>query len=420
MKILHITYSKNGGAGTSAYRLHKLLSKEIDSIFITTSDIFKDKHALFDNQIITPELTLKNYLLEKFFHRFSKKKKELEILNSEIHHKISPNYTGEFEIFSTPFSNIDITKLDSYSQCDIVHLHWVSGLLDFESFFKFNKKPIVWTFHDENPFMGAFHYEADQIRNEENLSNVDNIYKSLKKSAYEGSVRLNIVSPSKWLLRKAVESEMFFNATYNHQYYCLDFSVFKVQEKLNCRQIFNLPLEGTIFSFASADVKNKRKGLDLLLPFFSDPHFADVNFLIIGRVEDELADYPNVFCLGTLESEILMSIAYSASDFFILPSREDNLPNTMLEALCCGIPVVAFDISDNRDLIESNDLGFICESISSESLKTKLLDCIDNKHSFSRDKVSMTAKMLFESDKCLKFYTNLYQNILDENINHNH
>jgi len=40
--------------------------------------------------------------------------------------------------------------------------------------------------------------------------------------------------------------------------------------------------------------------------------------------------------------------AYSAANVFLIPSREDNLPNTMLESLCCGTPVIGTEPVDNR------------------------------------------------------------------------
>ena len=42
------------------------------------------------------------------------------------------------------------------------------------------------------------------------------------------------------------------------------------------------------------------------------------------------------------EDEEAMSYLYSAADIFVIPSVQDNFPNTALEALACGVPTVAF------------------------------------------------------------------------------
>ena len=77
----------------------------------------------------------------------------------------------------------------------------------------------------------------------------------------------------------------------------------------------------------------------------SDPRFQQLvadnrlGLLCFGYPPDDLVTMgiPTV-SLGHLHSDKDMRVAYSAADVFILPSLDDNLPNTMLEAMSCGTP----------------------------------------------------------------------------------
>ena len=66
--------------------------------------------------------------------------------------------------------------------------------------------------------------------------------------------------------------------------------------------------------------------------------------------------------LGFLQDEISLSALYNAVDVVALPSREENLSNMLAEALCCGIPCLAFDIGGNADLISHQVNGFLAKA----------------------------------------------------------
>ena len=60
----------------------------------------------------------------------------------------------------------------------------------------------------------------------------------------------------------------------------------------------------------------------------------------------------NTHYLGEIHDEMTLSAFYSAVDVFVVPSIEDNLPNTVMEALSCGTPCVAFKIGGVPDMID--------------------------------------------------------------------
>jgi glycosyltransferase involved in cell wall biosynthesis len=56
--------------------------------------------------------------------------------------------------------------------------------------------------------------------------------------------------------------------------------------------------------------------------------------------------------------EELISL-YRAADLFVLPSLQENLPNTVMEAMACGTPCAAFDVGGVSDLISHRENGFV-------------------------------------------------------------
>lgn len=415
MKVLHLNTNLSGGAAKSAIRIHRsLLNLGIDSIFLSLEDIkaLGCQTNIGFNKLTSPELTLKNYFLEKLTKKFSKEKKKEEDEKRKRYKKLYTKYEGEYEIFSTPFSEYDITKLDHFKDADIIHLHWVSGLLDYESFFKKNDKPLVWTLHDENPYKGAFHYENDEIRNFKKFVSINQDYINIKKKSYELTKSMTFVSPSNWLKNKAISSGVMNKFSIYHQYYGIDLNVFRPISKEFSKSIFHIDHSKKVFLFVSEIITNYRKGFDLISSLLKEVEFNDVVFLVVGSLNFEFNGFNNVIYLGKIEDERLMNIVYNASDFFILPSREDNLPNTMIESLCSGTPVISFDISDNRSIIEKNDMGIICDEISEIGLKKAMVKCLSGVYNFDQQKINNKASKMFSYEKSGEFYVKLYSDIL--------
>jgi glycosyltransferase involved in cell wall biosynthesis len=81
----------------------------------------------------------------------------------------------------------------------------------------------------------------------------------------------------------------------------------------------------------------------------------------IGKHDPELPDSVSHVHLGTLDSNLLLSVFYSLADVFVIPSRQDNLPNTVLESMACGTPVVGFDTGGIPDMVHSGETGWMAE-----------------------------------------------------------
>jgi len=80
----------------------------------------------------------------------------------------------------SPITDFDLTQSDLVKEADVIHLHWIAGFVDYESFFSNIKKTIVWTLHDENIALGGFHYRRDKINNYGYCKQLEDCYANLK------------------------------------------------------------------------------------------------------------------------------------------------------------------------------------------------------------------------------------------------
>ncbi len=422
MKILHINTATTGGAATAALRIHQgMVNQGLDSHFLSLSNTSSSisNHHVYSGPVKKtkpdyPILSLKNWIKERFFKSYEK---ALEIYKKEHVRKQKMrtpsviNGFNTFSLFSYPETPYDITETQIYRDADIIHLHWVAEFLDYATFFKKNKKPIVWTMHDMNPIMGGFHYKNDLLDNLETHEIEDKRLEEIKIDAYSNTSSLTIVAPSKWLCKESKESEAFKTREVLNIRYRIDRTIFRPRDKQFARSLFQLSTAKKIFLLASKDLNDPRKGIDLVLPIIEHQEMQDCIFLLAGS-NFKGKSYPNVVALGGILDELLMSLVYNASDYFILSSREDNLPNTMLESIACGTPIIGFNIGDNLEIIGKNNCGIICDDLTTDSLFTAIKSVLNDELTFDSNLISEIAKDLFSEEKIVKEYKAVYERIV--------
>ena len=104
----------------------------------------------------------------------------------------------------------------------------------------------------------------------------------------------------------------------------------------------------------------------------------------------------------------MMALAYSVADYFILPSREDNLPNTMLESIASGTPIISFPIGDTKELLENSECGILANDISSDSLEEAIEKSILNKSFFKNENLVRFSEENFSIKIISEKYKNIY------------
>jgi len=287
-------------------------------------------------------------------------------------------------LFSLFYSGYDVTNLDLVRTTDVINLHWVVNFQSPRTIAHLASlgKPVVWTLHDQWPFTGGCHYSAGCAKYRTNCSPCPQLLDDSAglisallrdKVHYFGDAPITIVSPSQWLADCARESTLFRKHRVETIPNSLETDVFSPLEKETARKKLGLHEEGLILLFGSESGSEKRKGFKELLSAIQicmeSERFAGmvrdrkITVMCFGHPAKELESSGlHVIPLGFLETDENIRNAYCAADIFILPSLEDNLPNTMLESMSCGIPVIAFNTGGMPDVIIDEHSGLIVPS----------------------------------------------------------
>ncbi|MBA4058356.1 MAG: hypothetical protein C0490_26800 [Marivirga sp.] len=158
------------------------------------------------------------------------------------------------------------------------------------------------------------------------------------------------------------------------------------------------------------NVGNHRKGFAFLQRAFELLDMDNITLCAIGLKGIELGQ-KNVRLLGRIEDERLMSVAYAAADAFIIPSVEDNLPNTVLESLLCGTPVIGFPVGGIAEMIQDGRNGLLCNEISAGSLKDTISKFLRSEGGFNRAMIREQAVEKYNLSRQANAYIEIYNRI---------
>lgn len=408
MKVLHITKSVKGGAGIAAKRLHEALyEKGVHSGFLSANLTIDFNNQIVDDSFFyykKPSLFKKIYV--KIMAVFFPGQYQQEVSRFQnIKEKL------ECEIVTLPFSNYKLHEHPLVKEADIINLHWIGEFVDVPSFFKNCTKPIVWTLHDMNPFQGIFHYRNDQDRNNQIAGHFDSEMKRIKKIVFRSVTNGTIVSPSKWLLEEAKKSDVFLNWDKKRIPNSINLELFNQQDKEALRSEKNIGSDEFVMLFIANSIKNNRKGFDLLTEALLNLRNIKVTVLIIGKGEIPAIDRVKIISLGEVKSFSEMAECYSMADVFVLPSREDNLPNVMLEAFACGTPIIGFNAGGIAEHTIENITGILADEMTAESLANAVKKFYETRNNYNELVIKVYAEENFSYVKQASFYLEIYKSI---------
>ena len=298
-------------------------------------------------------------------------------------------------------SGSDITQLPEFREADVIHLHWVNqGMLSLADIRKILRsgKPVVWTMHDLWPATAVCHYARGCKKYQDECADCPLFPKTLlgdlarrvwrRKMHLQHEGLIHYVCCSRWL-----EGETRKSALLQGQPVCnipnpINSQVYRPAEiygsyaserhddRLEARRRLGLPEEGRVLLFVSQKVTDERKGISYLVEAVNNlveqhPELcADVHIAILGgHAEEIVSELPlPTHLLGYVSDEKTIVSAYHASDVFVTPSLEDNLPNTIMEAMACGVPCVGFRVGGIPEMIDHQKNGYVAELRSAADL----------------------------------------------------
>lgn len=421
MKILIVNSSDKGGAANACLRLYAgLLKLRLKPKLLLQSQT-RNFPTVEPVEIIRP-----------IFSKAQKAQKGLKKVLKELNlYPKSPfkkkpflaNRSSQLEFFSYPQSNFDITTSPGYQDADIINLHWVARFLDYESFFQKNDKPVVWTLHDMNPFTGGEHYEEFYEGIDEDGLLIKRTISEFEKKEFEKNLKvkkkalkhvdnLTIVAPSQWLAHEAKNSELFKGMPVHCIPYGLDSQVFAPRDRSFSRKLFNIPEDKLVVLFVADSINTPRKGFRLLQKAIEKIKLEDVVLCSVGNKGSEVKSSNEILELGSINDELLMSVVYSAADVFVIPSLMDNLPNTVLESLMCGTPVIGFPVGGIPDMVDNGVNGLLAKEIGVNSLAEALRSFLLDPEKFDREKIRKNAVEKYDDKIQAKKYLYLFNQIL--------
>lgn len=370
--IVNVTDTK-GGAAKAAYRLHQgLLSIGLDSRMLVYQ-----KRAQHNSTVEQVSGRWVRQSVRAAMWRNRRQRKSLQATSFW-----SCNTTDNW-----------LTRQINALKPDIVHLHWVGdGYLPIQSLKRITA-PLVWTLHDMWAFTGGCHHSCGcnryqescgkcPVLNSNQLQDVSRRIWSMKQVHWD-NLNLNVITPSNWLANCARASSLFKLYPVNVIPNGIDTTVFKPVNTQMAREVFNLPENKRLVLFGAINsTSDPNKGFHHLVEALKRlaRHKSDIEVLIFGA--NPPADPPDwglkVHYLGYLDDLPSLVLAYNAADIFVAPSQQENLSNTVMEALACGVPVVAFDIGGMPDMIQHPYNGYLAQPFSSEDLAEGIVWTLNN------------------------------------------
>ena len=365
MRVLIInTTERQGGPAIAAYRLTEALKNHgIKAKMLVRKKTTEQVTTVAMEHSTTDRLTM-------LWERLS------VMLHTPFHH-------NRIYAIDLGHSGGDITELPEFKQADVIHLHWINdGMLSLTAVEKIiaSGKPIVWTLHDMWPFTGICHYAHDCDHYTEHCHNCpqlnsrkyhDMAFRVFERKAtmLQGS-HIQFVACSQWLGNMAANSRLL----QGHRITCIpntfSSNLFKPRKKQQAREDIGLPINKRLIIFSSHTFTDERKGYHyfreaLKLIDKRHPEWRDkLGIVLIGKdiTPSMYQDLPfNVYPLNYIADEKRIAEIYNAIDILAIPSLQDNLPNTVMEAMACGVPCIGFNVGGIPEMIDHLHNGYVAE-----------------------------------------------------------
>ena len=361
MLVLHLSTSESGGAGLAASRLAAAqVSNGINAHILSNQgksgqarNIPKNLWSICKSKITTAS----NILLTK--------------ANVPAH-----------SIFSV--SSIRRETIVSLKP-EIIHIHnWYNLLSLSDINFFLENFSVVFTMHDMRLLTGGCHYSLDCTNFQTNCMNCPQTrtslnFNSAQKRELEAIFMANrgryaVVAPSNWLSGLALENSIGSNAS----------EVLSIPNAINKKDLrfsaepLNKNESGTSnLLFVSHDLDSPIKGLDLLLSALvelEEKYELRFNLTTVGRGFERISINSKLVVTNIEKCDpVQMKQLMRSQDALVVPSRNDNSPNVILEAQSIGLVVIASAVGGISELVLENETGFIFDP-NTDSLVQSLLN----------------------------------------------
>ena len=342
------------------------------------------------------------------------------------------NGLSKRNLFQVDIANAgtDITRMDEFKWADVIHLHWVNqGFLSLDNLDRIlaSGKPVVVTLHDQWYFTGICHYSGECEKYKSQCercpmlkgrgSDLAKRVFDRKLAMYEGR-NLTFVGCSRWMADLARQSRLTQGHTVTNIPNAIDTDVFKPMDKQEARTKHGLPADKKLLLFGAQRITDKRKGFDFLVEAcehisMHHPSLPEILGVVVlgGDAESVKEALPlPVYTVNYLSNEAEIAELYNAVDLFVTPSLQDNLPNTIVEAMACGTPCVGFNVGGIPEMISHKQDGYVADYCDSIDFAQGISWCLkDDRHETLSTAARAAALATYAKPAVAHRYLEVYQ-----------
>jgi GT2 family glycosyltransferase/glycosyltransferase involved in cell wall biosynthesis/predicted O-methyltransferase YrrM/SAM-dependent methyltransferase len=403
-----------GGAGKAAYRLHKGLQ----SLGIVSTMLVISKKTNDPSVLVLPS-GVPGVPTDRWASLFQHWNAELAAY---------PHRPQGLEIFTDTACDVRFDMIKEIRDADVINLHWVAGLFDYEhSAQVFKGKKIVWTLHDMNLFTGGCHYVGSCLKYHKKCGSCPQLGSSIgqdlsrsvfeQKAAVYDNLDLTVVTPSRWLGGCSSSSALFGRFRHEVIPYGFPLDTFRPLDRCQIRAGLTIPVDSKLILFGADYVSNERKGFSYLVEALKLLKNSGIQQNLILATFGNIDPAAEISCgfpvlhFGSVGDEEQMALLYNAADVFVLPSLEDNLPNTVVESLACGTPVAAFEVGGVPDMVKHQQNGFLAAVRDADGLAAAIDWCLCQVPEKIRQLCRLTAETNFSLERQARAYQDLYEEL---------
>lgn len=407
MKVVHLAYSDGGGGGAfkAAYRIHRgLAERGVQSVMLVSKRTTGD-HSVHDSGSAAGRLL-----------------SELATSLDAAPWRILRARRSGFS--SLAWIGTGAVRRARAMMPDIVQLHWIcAGFIRLEALAELNY-PLVWRLPDMWAMAGAEHYVGNDRRYRDGYSaqtrpagehgvDLNRWVWRRKRRIYARLPNLTIVAPSQWLARCARESLLLRDRRIEVIPTGQDVEIFRPIPKRVARETLRLPTQAKLIMTAATQLADQRKGLTYLLQALESLRGRGYRLLLLGDPPRAPLPLPvDAHWLGRLNDDVALALAYSAADVFVAPSTQENLANTVIEAMACGVPSVAFDIGGMPDIVRPGVNGYLAAPFSADELAQGIVSILESGEIYYR--LSGAARQTVERDFSASLQAQRYEALYEE------
>lgn len=325
-------------------------------------------------------------------------------------------------------STLNLTQVEQLNP-DVVSVHWVNrGFVRPETLLKINR-PLVLTLLDRWPLSGSEHSGYPHRRYLQGCTShnrptgesgwdLNKWVWQRKLDSWQKIKNLQVVALSSWLAVEAKHSPIFAGREVKVIPVGLDQQVYRPIEQKLARKLLGLPLHKKLITFGSLNAQDDpNKGfVDLRSALKKLPSNDDWQLVVFGSgpPEKPIDLGFKTHYVGLLKDDLTLSLMYSASDVVVVPSHEESFGQVALESLACGTPVVAFDTTGLKDIIDHQKNGYLANCFQSDDLSAGIRWVLETES--RRKKLGQNGRQKVEQKFTLEHqaqaYKRLYQSLI--------